>query len=196
MPAMRLNWQLCSRDKFSEADASIYELCKRGVTCLGYLDTIKTKSLMKLQSIIINITCSFLLSGCVLSKNATDKSAITYIEKNPALIKEAAAFAILATLGDEPNEFKAEDIIDPVMRKKISSLGTVVTVFYKANSYSEIPDSNVTFKTITIFGVKEVIFDFAAAVRHFKNEESNKKEYYFIRISDRIYYRRRPVPMM
>ena len=83
------------------------------------------------------------------------------------------------------------------MRGKIASLGTEVSVVYKNGGYYEIPDSTVTFESITLLmGVTEIVYDFAYNPRSFSNNGSRNGEYYFVKVADRIYYRKRPFPMM
>jgi hypothetical protein len=138
-----------------------------------------------------------LLGGCVLSKRLTDHLIEKHVLANPGQVKSAAEFAVAVTLDSSWNEFQAEDIVDPEMRKQVLSLGRSVYVTYQAkDSPYEIRDSNVTFITITLAGVTEIIYDFAAAERNFPENKKNRQEYYFIKLADRIYYRRRVIPMM
>lgn len=148
---------------------------------------------IKLLVVAILIGCSF--PGCILSKHATDKAMRKHVANNPSIVKEAAEFAVSITLNKSQTEFFSEDVQNKKMREKIASLGSYVTVTYSGNDY-EIPDSNVTFKTITLFGVAEIVYDFAAKARVFADQTENKKQYYFVKLAERIYYRRRPVPMM
>ena len=136
------------------------------------------------------------LSSCIVSKKSTDNSVIKSVNKDTGLVKEAAEFAVTVTFDKVKKDFNADDIEDDVMRKKIISLGSSVYVTYKNGSYYEIPDSNVTFKTITLFGVTEIIYDFATMPRQFNDNTKNRRDYYFVKLADRIYYRRRQVPMM
>jgi hypothetical protein len=135
-------------------------------------------------------------TGCLFSKAYTDKSIIDKVSKDTAGVKQAAEFAVSVTYGQEIKEFLANDVVDKEMRNKISVLGAHVYVTYAAGSAGEIPDSNVTFKTITLAGVTEIIYDFAGRPRVFPENTTNRKSYYFIRLADRIYYRRRLFPMM
>jgi hypothetical protein len=118
------------------------------------------------------------------------------VAKDTGLIKDASEFAVSLTFGQIKKDFNAKDVQDDVMRKKIISLGSSVYVTYKNGSGYEILDSNVTFKTFTLFGVTEIIYDFATIPRHFNDDTKNRREYYFVKLADRIYYRRRPIPMM
>jgi hypothetical protein len=145
--------------------------------------------------IILLPAFSLLFAGCVMSKKTTDDIHTSFVRNNTALVQEAVQFAITATYNNNDKTFLAEDIHNKAMRRKISSLGRRVDVNYR-NDYYDIPDSNVTFSSMTIFGVTEIIYDFAARERHFEEKTGNRKEYYFIKLADRIYYRRRPIPMM
>lgn len=134
-------------------------------------------------------------SACVISKKTTDNSVIRYVSRHTQQVKEAAAFSILMTVNKTKNDFSANDIEDKKMRKEIMALGSSVEVSYNG-SIHEIADSNVTFKSLTLFGVTEVIYDFAATPRHFSDNTKNRRYYYFVKVADRIYYRRRQIPMM
>lgn len=151
---------------------------------------------MKITSYIFLIVLSACLTSCILSKKATDKSVTKYVGNNIDLVKEAAEFSVSITHGQNKRDFLAKDIPDKIMRDKIMSLGVSVYVAYTDKTYSEIPDSSVTFKTMTLFGVTEIVYDFAATQRSFADNIQNRKEYYFVKLADRIYYRRRQIPMM
>src|SRR5262249_38326206 len=135
-------------------------------------------------------------SGCTLSKKSTDKSVTKYVLQNTGLVKEAAEFAVKVTYEQSNKGFNAKDVQDPTMKRKIESLGSSVYVNYEGGAQYEIPDSSVTFETITLAGVTEIVYDFATKPREFSNNTRNRREYYFVRLTDRIYYRRRPIPMM
>jgi len=57
-------------------------------------------------------------------------------------------------------------------------------------------DSTVIFKQTTLKGVTEIIYDFAANERKFEDDKSNPSQFIFLNVTNRIYYRRRPIPMM
>jgi len=90
-------------------------------------------------------------------------------------VKEAAEFSVSITHDQNNRDFFAKDILDKNIRVKIMSLGVSVFVTYKDNAYSEIPDSYVTFKTMTLFGVTEIVYDFAAIQRRFADNIQNRK---------------------
>ncbi|CAN5782126.1 hypothetical protein BH10BAC2_BH10BAC2_35520 [soil metagenome] len=117
------------------------------------------------------------INGCIMSKKATDRSSIKSIQKRPEMVSELAAYAISFSVNEKRNEFYAKDVEDEAIRKKIGSLGSYVRVTYNQPAYSrELTDSNVTFRFITLFGVTEVIYDFAATERNFSNDTTNKKQ--------------------
>jgi hypothetical protein len=151
---------------------------------------------MKINSFIFLFILSTYLTSCILSKRATDKSVTKYVGNNIDLVKEAAEFSVSITYDQNKRKFLAKDIPDKNMKDKVMSLGVSVYVAYSDKTYSEIPDSCVTFKTMTLFGVTEIVYDFAATQRSFGDNVQNRKEYYFVKLADRIYYRRRKIPMM
>jgi hypothetical protein len=151
---------------------------------------------MRMLFYIFSILFSTGLTSCILSKKATDKSVVKYVSNNIELVKEAAEFFVSTTYNQSRKDFLAKDILDKQMREKVISLGVLVNVAYENRDYSEIPDSSVTFKTTTLFGVTEIIYDFAATQRTFADNTKNRKDYYFVKVADRIYYRRRQIPMM
>ncbi len=72
-----------------------------------------------------------------------------------------------------------------------------VNVTYNNGGEREIRDSIVTFRNSGLFyGESEIIYDFAINKRHFTKNGNPKSEYYFVKVTDRIYYRRRPISMM
>ena len=132
--------------------------------------------------ILFAVTFQLLLTGCAVFKKSTDRAAIKYVSENTQSVIEAAEFAVSVTY-DQPNkDFLAKDVRNPEMRKKIMALGISVYVTFSGAAGYEIPDSNVTFKTITLFGVTEVIYDFAARHRTFADVTINIKDYYFIKL--------------
>lgn len=135
------------------------------------------------------------LSGCIASKRSTDKAIARQVTRNVAFVKEAAEFAVSVTYNKPETSFWAKDVADKRMQRKIASLGNEVRVTYNG-SQDEIPDSTVTFRSMTLFGVTEIIYDFAAAPRQVPANTKNRKDYYFVKLAERIYYRRTPVPMM
>jgi hypothetical protein len=154
------------------------------------------RPLMKMTLYIFTLLFSISLTSCIHSKKATDKSVTKYVSNNIELVKEAAEFSVSTTYNQSKKDFLAKDILDKKMRDKIKSLGVSVNVAYKDGDYSEIPDSSVTFKTMTLFGVTEIIYDFAKAQRTFADNTKNRQNYYFVKLADRVYYRRRQIPMM
>lgn len=133
-----------------------------------------------------------LIPGCMIPKRAADKMITNYVSKNRERVTDAVKFAISATYNRTDHDFLASEISDETMRKQIASLGSSVFVAYENGDEYEIPDSNVTFKTVTPFGVAEIIYDFALTQREFANDTKHRDEYYFVKVADRIYYRRRP----
>lgn len=136
-------------------------------------------------------------SSCTAIRKSKNRSSINFASRNTELVKECAAFAIAATAGTKITTFRPEDITDKKMRKKIASLGSEITVNYRGHDNYEIPDSTVTFEsTSVLMGITSFIYDFANNPRTYPNSGSRKGDYYFVKIADRIYYRKRAFPMM
>lgn len=134
-------------------------------------------------------------AGCFPSKETLDNRHTAYIKKNEALVKEMAEFAILFCRENNINSFSAAEINDRTMRKKMTNLGASIQVYYK-NGGEDFYDSTVTFKTINFSGVVEYVYDFAATPRNFSSDTKNGGGEYTGQINERVYYRRRPFPMM
>ena len=107
------------------------------------------------------------------------------------MVKAGVGFDIGTTCERTEHNFLAPEVSSETIRNQIASLGSLVYVTYDANGECEIPDSNVTFKTITPFGVTEIIYDFALTKREFETNREHRDEYYFVKVAYRIYCRRR-----
>jgi len=135
-----------------------------------------------------------LFESCVIPKEAADSLIIKKIKHDPGSIREAAGFAIGQTYSTDIRYFDANEISDENMRTKISQIGNTISVSYDDTLDEFIPDSMVTFTSLTPFGKTEIIYDFALRQRTFANNTANRNDHYFIKVSDRIYYRRSPLP--
>ena len=136
-------------------------------------------------------------TSCSLIRTSKNKSSIKFAQKKADLIKECATFAISVTLDSKTTSFTLENIKDKKIKRKIASLGNAISVAYFNGGNYEITDSIVTFKTTSLLmGVTEFIYDFASNPRNFSNSGSRISEYYFVKVADRIYYRKCPFPMM
>jgi hypothetical protein len=147
-------------------------------------------------ALIVLVTLNICLSSCGISKRMTDVDAIRFARKNPELVREAAVFSVSATLNKTETSFSAANISDPGMRKKIKKIGNTVDVFYGQPTYDEIKDSCVVFSIFHLSGISEIIYDFATWPRNVTIVNDNRQSYYFTKVAERIYYRRRPIPMM
>jgi hypothetical protein len=142
-------------------------------------------------------TLAVFCTGCTTIRKSKNRSAINFIKKNETLIKDCVAFSISATLDSKTTSFTPDDITDKKVRKQIASLGAKIYVIYNGRDNYEIPDSTVTFHNTSIaMGVTEIVYDFANTPRSFPDNGSNKGDYYFVKVTDRIYYRKRAFPMM
>ena len=76
----------------------------------------------------------------------------------------------------------------------MEKLGWTVNVTYQASASG---DSIVSFKNTSLKqGVQEFLYDFKTHPRNEASEPTISKENATIQISERIYYRKRPFPMM
>jgi hypothetical protein len=144
---------------------------------------------------------TLLLYSCSTSKEALDQSIIKHGIRNADAIRELAEFAVINTFEKKQKSFQTDTLQDKAIRKKFNSngYGGLITVTFKNsdnNIMSGLIDSTVIFKQITLQGVTEIIYDFAADKKKFKNDKTNSQQFVFLNITDRIYYRRRPVPLM
>lgn len=141
------------------------------------------------------------LSACYTSKKSFDNSVINHLIENQQTIKELAEFSIAFTLHKSKKTFKTDTLADKAIKRKFLSngFGGLVTVVYKNSSPNNlfgIIDSTVTFKQTSLRGVTEIIYDFAATERKWADDKTNPDQYLFIAATNRVYYRRRPIPMM
>lgn len=149
----------------------------------------------QLHLLSFSILCLF-LHGCVLSRSGMDRDRTGYLRQNPELVREVVGYVLSVSLQQKENNFTAEQFTDKAMRKKIESLGRLVTVYYRNSFNSAGSDSIVIFKSITPLGTTEVIYDFAAVERSFPEKKEKPKEFYLIKVAERIYYVRREVALM
>jgi hypothetical protein len=145
------------------------------------------KQLNKLFPVLVAF---FLLEGCVIPKEAADSLIIKKIRHDPESIREAAGFAIGQTYATDVRFFDASEIADENMRNKISRIGNKITISYDDTLDEIMPDSIVSFSSLTPFGKTEIIYDFALRQRMFPNHTDDRQDHYFIKVTDRIYYRR------
>jgi hypothetical protein len=136
-----------------------------------------------------------------LSKEALDRSTIEYGIKNANVIRELAEFAVANTLDKKQKTFLTDTLSNKTIRKKFNrnGYGGVVTVTFK-NADNDILDgvidSTVIFEQTTLRGITEIIYDFAADKKKFEDNKTSPRQFVFLNVTDRIYYRRRQIPMM
>lgn len=135
-----------------------------------------------------------LFSGCSAPKASQDEANINYAKENPALIKEMAEYAILFCRENNITSFKTDQVSNRTAKRKLSNLGYHVSVYYNMHDINY--DSTVIFKTISFTGVKEYIYDFAGRPRNLGGENSAGDKEMVKQVNERIYFRRRPFPLM
>ena len=117
---------------------------------------------------------------------------IDYVEKNKERLHDAAVFAIGFTWDERSKEFNVNEIPDKKMKRLLSDFGYRINVYY--NMGGDLYDSTVTFNITNLFGVKEIIYCFAVnPVSRIPFSDRNQA---LFKISNNIYYTRRPFPMM
>ena len=138
---------------------------------------------------------AFAFCSCTVSKKVQDKqdrTRIEYVEKNKERLHDAAAFAIGFTWDDRVKEFTVNEIPDRKMRRLLSDFGYSINVYY--NKGGDLHDSTVTFNITNFWGVKEIIYCFAVNPVN-RTPFINRNQALF-KITNNIYYTRRPFPMM
>jgi hypothetical protein len=135
------------------------------------------------------------LTGCITSRLKFIDQQVKYAKKNPELLKEMAEYAVMFCIRNKVNHFNAESISDKKIRQQMSRLGeTVYVTFTNSCCFN---DSSVTFHSVSITqGTQEFIYDFRVHPRNDGSEEYITKESATIQTSERIYYKKRPFPMM
>lgn len=138
--------------------------------------------------------------ACLSSRESMDNSYVKSGIKNEATITGLATLAVGYSLETNIHRFRTDTLPDPETRKKFkkSGYGGLVTVTFANNNYRPLYDnidSTVIFESITFRGVIEIIFDFAAVKKNL-SDDTAANDCVLKRITDRIYYRRRPFPLM
>ena len=162
------------------------------------------------RSIIIGGFSLFvmLLQGCyVFQKDALDKHLTRYINKHPKDIEDLATYVVSITYSTSKTKVTYSDIENRRLKKTLRHVGWALVQYSRGKyeyadtslrNYYEVPDSNVTFENLSLFtGKTEIIYYFGEVNKSFiSNKNNNKRDYYFIKVTDRIYYRRSLFPMM
>ena len=121
-----------------------------------------------------------------------DRSMVDYVGRNKERLHDAAAFAIGFTWDEKSREFYVTEIPDRKMKRLLSDFGYHINVHY--NMDGDLYDSTVTFNKTNFWGVKEIIYCFAVNPVN-RIPFSNRNQALF-KITNNIYYARRPFPMM
>jgi hypothetical protein len=129
-----------------------------------------------------------------------DKSIVKHGIKRIDKIKELAEYSVGYTIDKKIKSFKTDTLYNKIRREfNRNGCGGVVTVTYSSKDNNQIIgllDSSVIFKQITFRGITEIIYDFSANKKQYYNDTSNIEQFVFLKVGERIYYRRRPVPFM
>lgn len=129
-------------------------------------------------------------------KKSADRSNQKFACTNAELIMQASTMAVSLAYGKKDMYFEVSKVKDTLMRSVMGKLGSTVYVVFEGPGYDEIKDSCVRFTSISLTGAQDILYDFAARERNFENSKGDRRSYYFKKVADRIYYRRRPIPLM
>jgi hypothetical protein len=148
--------------------------------------------------VILLATAAFLIPSCTVLKTMRDHKDIRYVRDNEHLYHEKAVAAVTYAYNTGIHDIRTDTLQDKKLRKKLQGLGSITVTFgQKGNEPDEPADSIVTFLTPTLLlGWREVVYDFSARQRTYPTDRSNIASYIFVNVGNRIYYRRRPFPMM
>ncbi len=138
---------------------------------------------------------AFTFCSCTVSKKVQDKrdrTVIDYVEKNQERLRDAAAFAIGFTWDERLKEFNVKEVLDREMKRLLSDFGSQVSVYY--NMDGGLYDSTVTFSITNLSGVKEIIYSFA--VNPVNRVPFSSHNNALFKITESIYFARRPFPLM
>ncbi len=149
---------------------------------------------------VLVLACT--LSSCYTLKFRKDKQDIKWIAKHQALIRALSDSAIILA-GLQGKQIDFDTLPDGKLKKDFSRVGYSVRVEYASwfgvkDSVAMQPvDSIVTFEqTGVLLGDRQLILDFSKQERTFPDNFSDIGNYLFIQVAPKIYYYRRPVPMM
>ncbi len=143
---------------------------------------------------ILSLLC-LLLAGCFTTRLEHIDLQVKFAKENPVLIKEMAEYAVLFCRENKISEFKTELVSDKSIRRKMARLGETIYVNYGNSCCSQ--DSSVTFHEVSIGnGVQEFVYDFKTHPRNDGDDAEISKDNATIQVSERIYYKKRPFPMM
>ena len=153
------------------------------------------------KAFVVLFLLTLFLSSCSTSKYTFDNSIVKHGIKKQKIIKELAEFAVAFTKDEPLKVFSTDTLSNKDIKKKFNrnGYGGLITVTYKNadnNKIFGLIDSTVIFKQTTLKGITEIIYDFAAKERRFEEDKTNSSQYVFVTVVSRIYYRRRPIPMM
>lgn len=138
-----------------------------------------------------------ILPACMSSKKAATVPNTDYLRENAGEIEKLVKDCLLFGRDNDVTLFDIDSLTNTATKKKLSSYAALVQIVYSSNYAGAFTfDSTVVFTKITLAGVREVIFDFAEKTKDLDVYFTSRRNPYLIKVTDRIYYRRRPFPMM
>jgi hypothetical protein len=138
------------------------------------------------------------MNSCMVLKMSRDHKDIGFVKNNEQLYYEKALAAVTYAYNTGILHIRTDSIHDAALRKKLQGLGSITVTFQEnLNRTDEPVDSIVTFLEPTVLlGWREVVYDFSARQRTFPDDKKDRSNYIFVKVADRLYYRRRPLPLM
>jgi hypothetical protein len=139
-----------------------------------------------------------ILTGCKSSQNPASVPETRYLRENADEIESMVKYCLLFGMENNITFFEIDSLANNSTKKKLSWYGTSVQIKYDDEYTSSTDfDSTVIFTRTTLLrGVREVIFDFSARTKDRDVYFTRRRDPYLIKVTDRIYYRRRPFPIM
>jgi hypothetical protein len=150
-----------------------------------------------IRYIFLSAGLSLVLPSCVSSKKAATFPNTDFLRENAGEIETLVKDCLLFGRDNGVTFFDIDSLTNTTTKKKLSSYAASVQIVYSSNYAGAFTfDSTVVFTRITLAGVREVIFDFAEKTKELDVYFTSRRNPYLIKVTDRIYYRRRPFPMM
>jgi len=154
------------------------------------------------QKMLLFIAPLLVCSACSLPKHVIDRGCVLHAKKNAALIEALARYSIDYIKEQKVGAFNSDTLHEKEVRAKFTKkrFNGIVTVTFADNRNDlagGIIDSTVIFTQIATSESEalEITYDFSANAKHYK-VDSIPGYGTFREVTERIYYRRRPLGLM
>lgn len=131
----------------------------------------------------------------IFNPDASDRKMERYVNRKAAFVQQASNYFIsldTTTLKANTPALKEHN----KMLRKLRRIGNQVKVTYTDHTLDEEPDSTVIFQNWSFWRISEVMYDFSSKERDLINCSWGKGGDRFVKAGNRIYLRRRSVPLM